>query len=187
MTTTASVSLQNPLYFPPFSMLPAAEDLGGSYFQETQQGLVMPARTWAYVGEIVNADLSQLAVLGHRVEVRDVSGDVHSVLFYPVAGKEDLLDNLELQVGSTIFILPDLLDYSELQVGSTIFIRYAQRCYFSDLSTEALKVEDPSFVKLFVSQAYFEQSQYCMCCRTDVSHLGGSALKCDNCGTATFW
>jgi hypothetical protein len=37
-------------------------------------GLVMPARTWAFVGEIVTDSLSQLAVLGHRVEVNDHDG-----------------------------------------------------------------------------------------------------------------
>lgn len=30
----------------------------------------------------------------------------------------------------------------QLKVGNTIFVRYATRCYFSDLSTEAIKVED---------------------------------------------
>ena len=99
--------LQNTLYFPTFDMLPQADDLGGSYYQETQQGessqlfcsyrinssklcclprhpftclgimsgLVMPARTWAFVGEIVTDSLSQLAVLGHRVEVSDSKTD----------------------------------------------------------------------------------------------------------------
>ncbi len=31
-------------------------------------------------------------------------------------------------------------DFSELRTGSTIVIRYAQRCFFSDLATEAIKV-----------------------------------------------
>jgi hypothetical protein len=30
----------------------------------------------------------------------------------------------------------------QLRVGHTVFIRYASRCFFSDLSTEAIKVED---------------------------------------------
>lgn len=45
--------------------------------------MLLPARTWAFVGEIVNDSLSQLPVLGHRIDVRDVIGDVRSILFYP--------------------------------------------------------------------------------------------------------
>ncbi len=30
----------------------------------------------------------------------------------------------------------------QLVVGNTVFVRYAARCYFSDLATEAIKVED---------------------------------------------
>ena len=56
-----------------------------------------------------------------RVEVRDLSGDVHSVLFYPDSGT-------------------GFFDFSELRNGCTLCIRYAQRCFFSDLATEAIKV-----------------------------------------------
>lgn len=75
----------------------------------------MPNRTWTFYGEIVHDSLSQMPMLGHRVEVRDISGAVHSVLFYPTGG---------------------LFDFGELRAGSTLFVRYAQRCFFSDLSTE---------------------------------------------------
>lgn len=42
--------------------------------------------------------LSQMPVLGHRVEVRDASGAVHSIMFYPVAGSLDFT-----QVGHSWF------------------------------------------------------------------------------------
>ena len=40
-------------------------------------GMLLPNRTWTFFGEIVGDSLSQLSVLGHRVEVRDVTGSVH--------------------------------------------------------------------------------------------------------------
>ena len=56
-----------------------------------------------------------------RVEVRDLSGEIHSVLFYPEAGTSRF-------------------SFRDLRVGCTLCIRYAQRCFFSDLATEAIKV-----------------------------------------------
>lgn len=53
------------------------------------------------------------------MEVRDVHGEIRSVLFYPESGG---------------------LDFSQLRAGHTLFIRYAQRIHFADLSTEAIKV-----------------------------------------------
>ena len=58
-----------------------------------------------------------------RVEVRDLYGDIKSVLFYP----PDLVSVGEFR-------------FTDLKAGCTLFIRYAQRCYFSDLATEAIKV-----------------------------------------------
>lgn len=76
---------------------------------------------------LLNAHLLPWKVLGHRVEVRDLTGDTHSVLMYPEAGQ---------------------LDYSKLRCGNTLFIRYAHRCFFSDLSSEAIKVEDLNMVHI---------------------------------------
>lgn len=56
-----------------------------------------------------------------RVEVRDLSGEIHSVLFYPEAGTSRF-------------------SFRDLRAGCTLCIRYAQRCFFSDLATEAIKV-----------------------------------------------
>ena len=70
------------------------------------------------MGEIVNDSLAGMATFGYRVEVRDVQGDVRSVLFYPESGTFDL---------------------GSLKAGRTLFLRYAMRIHFSDLQTEAIK------------------------------------------------
>ena len=51
----------------------------------------------------------------NRVEVRDIAGETTSVLFGNEAGS---------------------LDFRELRVGSTLYVRYAAKCFFSDLSTQ---------------------------------------------------
>lgn len=51
--------------------------------------MLQPARTWCFVGEIVRDTLSNMPVLGHRVEVRDITGAVHSIMFYPTSGRLD--------------------------------------------------------------------------------------------------
>jgi len=171
------VSLQNFQYFPPFCMLPQADELDANYYSENVQGMLLPSRTWCFVAEIVNDALSQEAVLGHRVEVRDLSGDIRSVLFYPEAGTLGF-------------------DFSELAAGCTLCIRYAQRCFFSDLATEAIKVEDMSFVKvipsnmdalLYISQLCIDQgSRVCQACHADLSTLGGSVTRCEECGSSAY-
>lgn len=166
--------LHNRLYFPAFCELPQVDEWDANYYSETAQGLLVPSRTWCFVGEIVSDALSQLPVLGHRVEVRDVFGDTKSVLFYPENGT---------------------FDFSLLRTGNTLFIRYAQRCCFSDLMTEAIKIEDLDFVKvietnldtlLYMSDVYFGQHGTCLCCRRDITQLGGAAIRCVQCGTATY-
>ncbi len=62
----AAVSLQNFLYFPPFCMLPQADELDASFYSENVQGMLLPSRTWCFIAEIVTDALSQEAVLGHR-------------------------------------------------------------------------------------------------------------------------
>jgi len=51
----------------------------------------------------------------NRCEVRDITGETASVLFGQDSG---------------------LMDFRELRVGATLFVRYACKCYFSDLSTQ---------------------------------------------------
>lgn len=53
----------------------------------------------------------------------------------------------------------------QLKAGHTIFVRYASRCYFSDLATEAIKVEDLNYVSHMPST--------CGTCR----RLAGSDLR----------
>lgn len=67
------------------------------------QGMILPSRTWCFVAEIVSDALSQEAVLGHRVEVRDLAGDIRSILFYPDESAS-YFDWRQLKTGSTIFI-----------------------------------------------------------------------------------
>ena len=138
------------------------------------QGMILPSRTWCFVAEIVSDALSQESVLGHRVEVRDLAGDIRSILFYP-------------DENASYF------DWQQLKAGSTIFIRYAQRCFFSDLATEAIKCEDPAFVKvipasidtlLWISQSF--GSQTCQACNGSLSNLGGSVTKCESCHVASY-
>jgi hypothetical protein len=166
--------LGNRVYFPPFHELPLADDIDMSYWSETDQGMLMPSRTWCAVGEIVNDALSQMPNFGNRVEVRDMYGDVRSVLFYPEAGS---------------------FDFSLLRTGHTLFIRYAQRCVFSDLMTEAIKVEDLSYVKvipqpldalLIISNIYFERSGFCSSCGQQLLAPGCVPSKCSGCHVAAY-
>ena len=46
----------------------------------------MPNRTWTFFGEIVNDSLAQMPVLGHRVDVRDVTGSVHRCVLHGSVG-----------------------------------------------------------------------------------------------------
>lgn len=172
---SAGSSLHNSIYFPSFEALPMLDETdGGGYYIETPQGMMQPARTWCFVGEIVNDSLSQMAVLGHRVEVRDATGAVKSIMFYPASG---------------------WLDFSQLRVGHTVFVRYATRCFFSDLATEAIKVEDLNYVKIiplsldilmYISQAFFEQRRLCCTCHQDLSVKGGAVFTCSSCQAATY-
>jgi hypothetical protein len=75
----------------------------------------------------------QIADFFHRVEVRDVFGEQASVLFNP---------------GEMTF------NPHSLKVGSTLFVRYAQKCFFSDMSTEVLKVDDTAMVKVSHHELY---------------------------------
>jgi len=166
--------LHNPALFPLFEDLPLMEEMDSTYYMETPQGMLQPARTWCFVGEIVHDALSHMPVLGHRVEVRDMSGATHSIMFYPTAGG---------------------LDFGQLKMGNTIFVRYATRCFFSDLATEAIKVEDLNFVKViplnldslvYMSQLFFEQGPVCCNCQRDISMQGGAAPRCNSCLTAKY-
>jgi len=169
-----SASLSNQYYFPVFKDLPTLDEIDANYYTETNQGMLQPSRTWCFVGEIVHDSLSQMPVLGNRVEVRDASGAIHSIMFYPTSGT---------------------FNFSLLKAGHTIFVRYASRVFFSDLATEAIKVDDLNFVKaiplnldalMYVSQLYFEQGSVCGACFKDISGLGGSAPCCDQCGAARY-
>ncbi|EFJ41204.1 hypothetical protein VOLCADRAFT_98871 [Volvox carteri f. nagariensis] len=69
----------------------------------------------------------------------------HPILFFPTSGS---------------------LNMEDLRVGHTVFVRYAMRCFFSDLATEAIKVEELNFVKviamnldtlLFTASLYFDR------------------------------
>lgn len=166
--------LGNRVYFPAFHELPSADDIDMNYWSETDQGMLMPSRTWCAVGEIIDDSLSQMPGFGNRVEVRDMYGDVRSVLFYPESGH---------------------FDFRLLKTGNTLFLRYAQRCVFSDLMTEAIKVEDLSFVKvipkhldllLYVSGIYFERAGNCSACGQQLLAPGCLPTKCSTCQVASY-
>ncbi|KAG2489446.1 hypothetical protein HYH03_012082 [Edaphochlamys debaryana] len=174
MALPTHTSLQNRLYFPAFAELPQADELDNNYFTEQPNGMLLPNRTWTFFGEIVSDSLSQLSVLGHRVEVRDVTGSVHSILFFPTSGS---------------------LDMDQLRTGHTVFVRYAMRCFFSDLATEAIKVEELNFVKviamnldtlLYTASLYFDRQSHCSCCGAPVASLGGAAPRCERCQAAVY-
>ncbi|KAG2454263.1 hypothetical protein HYH02_001295 [Chlamydomonas schloesseri] len=174
MALPTHTSLQNRLYFPSFAELPQADELDNNYFTEQPNGMLLPNRTWTFFGEIVADSLSQLSVLGHRVEVRDVTGSVHSILFFPTSGS---------------------LDMGALRTGATVFVRYAMRCFFSDLATEAIKVEELNFVKvipmnldtlLYTAAMYFDRQSHCAACGACVAGLGGGAPRCESCQAAVY-
>lgn len=58
--------------------------------------------------------IAQMPDFFHRIEVRDITGQCHSILFSP----------------------DQQLDYWQLKIGSTVFVRYAAKAYFSDLMTQ---------------------------------------------------
>ena len=163
-------------FYPAFCELPQADDLDLNYYTETPEGRLMPSRTWCFAAEIVSDALAQIPELGHRVEVRDVFGDVRSVLFFPIQGS---------------------LDLGMLRNGHTLFVRYASRCFFSDLATEAIKVEDldmcciiPCGLDLLhsMAHAYFGSHGQCLNCSAAVQGGGGGSTDrtCLACGCSGY-
>lgn len=108
----------------------------------------------------------------HRVEVRDITGETASILFSPDQGS---------------------LDFRQLQTGSTVFVRYATKCYFSDLMTQVLKVENLDFVKVIAcgldmllcfSQYYYSRQSHCNACGREINSSVG--VTCSQCRAATY-
>jgi hypothetical protein len=173
----ADNKLADRTYYPAFCELPQADDTDYNYYSETPEGRLLPNRTWCFAAEIVSDALAHIPELGHRVEVRDVFGDVRSILFYPTNGT---------------------LDFRMLKSGHTVFIRYASRVFFSDLATEALKVEDLDLCCIIpcgmdilysLSHAYFGSHTQCLNCPQQVQAAGhGSAQEraCIGCGCSRY-
>lgn len=164
-------------YYPAFCELPQADDIDMQYFMETPEGKLLPNRTWCFAGEIVSDALAHIPELGYRVEVRDVFGDVRSILFFPTTGN---------------------LDLGMLKNGHTVFIRYATRVFFSDLATEAIKVEDldlcciiPCSLDILhsMSNAYFSNHGMCLNCSQPMQSAGHNSSAdrtCRMCACATY-
>jgi hypothetical protein len=110
----------------------------------------------------------------HRVEVRDITGETTSVLFSA--------DEYSF-------------DYRKLRCGHTVFVRYASKCYFSDLMTQVLKVDDMDFVKvisqpldtlLCFSSFYYGMPNRCLGCAGDISSSTSGRCSCEHCGAANY-
>lgn len=115
----------------------------------------------------------------NRCEVRDITGEPASVLFGGDGGAGGGGGGL---------------DFGALRVGATLFVRYACKCYFSDLSTQVLKVEDLSMAKviaapldvlLALSQHYYGGRDRCAGCHSALPAAGALAW-CDGCHAAAY-
>lgn len=160
-----------------FDELPLMDEyVDPHYYCDVGGGTMLPLKHWCYYAEIIDAALSQMADFFHRIEVRDITGQCHSILFSP----------------------DQQLDYWNLKRGSTVFVRYASKAYFSDLMTQVIKVEDCSFVMVIprgmdelvmLSQWYFGARSSCSACRRDLSGhsaAGQPVLQCHECEAAQY-
>jgi len=118
--------------------------------------------SWCFFAEIVDDSLAGAPEFFHRVEVRDATGQGASVLFGDNAaggggngngsgggggraGREARGEGGEEDaegIGSRPF------GFGDLAAGRVLFVRYASRFFFSDLTTQVLRVEDAGFVKV---------------------------------------
>lgn len=167
-------TLENRQYFPAFAELPIVDEfLDPNYYVEMAGGGIYPIKTWCFFAEIIDDSLSQMPEFFNRCEVRDITGETASVLF----GQEN-----------------GIMDFRELRAGAALFVRYACKCYFSDLSTQVLKVEDLNMVKviqtppdilLSLSQYYYGDRGRCACCRQQLP-AAGALHWCNGCGAAAY-
>ncbi|KAI8467224.1 MAG: hypothetical protein J3K34DRAFT_431261 [Monoraphidium minutum] len=165
-------TLENRQYFPAFEELPIVDEfLDPNYYVEVAGGGIYPIKTWCFFAEIVDDSLSQMPEFFNRCEVRDITGETSSVLFGEAGG----------------------MDFRQLRAGRTLFVRYACKCFFSDLATQVLKVEDLSMVKvvdappdllLSLSQYYWDRSR-CAACRAPLP-AASSIQWCGGCGAAAY-
>lgn len=133
--------LEDRLHFPSFAELPLADDYSdAAYYVENAHGMMVPIRSWCFFAEIVDDSLAGAPEFFHRVEVRDATGCGASVLFGDGAAGNN--GGGRGGSGSSSF------DFSDLVAGRTLFVRYATKFYFSDLTTQVLRVEDAGFVKV---------------------------------------
>lgn len=110
----------------------------------------------------------------NRVEVRDITGETVSVLFGDANARG--------------------FDFAGLRAGATLFVRYASKCYFSDLATQVLKAEDVAMVKvlsapldllLSLSQYYYGDRGRCAACKSALP-AAGALNWCRGCDAAAY-
>jgi hypothetical protein len=221
--------LEDRLHFPSFAELPLADDYSdAAYYVENAHGMMVPIRSWCFFAEIVDDSLSGAPEFFHRVEVRDAQGQGASVLFgdgavaspgnganggggggdgrggggYGGGGGGGAGERggpggggARGGGGGRGF------EFSDLAAGRTLFVRYASRFFFSDLTTQVLRVEDAGFVKVIDCgiDALLSLGQYylspppagtagqCMSCGVLLPGNGGAAaLRCSGCGAGRF-
>jgi hypothetical protein len=191
--------LEDRLHFPSFAELPLADDYSdAAYYVENSHGMMVPIRSWCFFAEIVDDSLSHAPEFFHRVEVRDATGCGASVLFGDGAAAGASGGGGD---GSG-----HGFDFGDLVAGRTLFVRYATKFYFSDLTTQVLRVEDAGFVKvidcgidalLSLGQYYLSplpapgagQVVACMSCGSALSPAalaGVGGLRCGGCGAGRF-
>jgi hypothetical protein len=191
--------LEDRLHFPSFAELPLADDYSdAAYYVENSHGMMVPIRSWCFFAEIVDDSLSGCAEFFHRVEVRDATGQSCSVLFGDGAA-----------AGASGSGGGGGFDFASLVAGRTLFVRYATKFYFSDLTTQVLRVEDAGFVKvvdcgidalLSLGQYYLSSgagsgggaaapASTCMSCGGAIgaaAQAQAHALRCGGCGAGRF-
>ena len=159
--------LQNTFHFPPFRNLPHEYHFEEGYWKENDDGLVQPACSWFFIGEIVRDEASQVSFLRHTIEVQDRAGRDHIMIaFYPESGH---------------------FDYRALKKGSTILVADAQRHDFMDGSS-GLRIEDLNTVSvapcgmsdlLLLSKLYHERKDTkCWCC--GLEDTSSASVRCSD-------
>jgi hypothetical protein len=167
--------LQNRLHFPTFSSLPYDHHIDERYHVlDKRMGVYMKGKTWCFLGEIYNDELSQHPFLRNRVYLTDRDGfSPVPVFFYPESG---------------------YFDYSQLRNGRTLAVLYAEYHHFLD-GQIGLRIENLDTVtvlncrleQLFSLSAHYwshKGKEKCWTCGKNVS--AEELKKCARCKVAKY-
>ncbi|KIM73481.1 hypothetical protein PILCRDRAFT_727497 [Piloderma croceum F 1598] len=173
MLPSPSSNLRNTVTFPPFSDLPAEEDINPRYYSEDPRTCIYrPNRHWAFMGEIVDVTM----FIRLRIDVKDKSGRVLPVWVHTDDRGTDLAQ--------------------QCQQGYTLILTYAERHYFMD-GDAGIRLEEGASVKVVpysmaeligANDIMFEEGRMekCACCGTKESDTTEALKWCSKCKSAFY-